>query len=443
MVDNLLLNENIKKYLEERTTLIVDKSSTIRSSIYQVLVSLGQPKNQIIDANRFSDAMEVVTEKKPQIIITEYYIDGHMGFEFFQKVTMHNCNEKDRLFCMITGNTGDYMIAQAAEEDVDAYILKPFSKDVVGKYLLKCIQEKLVASPYQEAIEKVKSEIQSGNSESAIGILNSIQQKFGNTALVYNYLGFCKQYMLRYVEAVVDYDEGLKLHAGHYKCLVGKLEALEKLKKNEEAYEVVKYLAAKYPINPERLGSIIMLAVFTRNFADVDKYYSFYIQLDTKTDKVSRIVAAGMYAYAKFLLNQNNIVAALPAFRKCVQASSRSVDYLSKIIDTLLSSNEPKPALEFLHMYSTEEQAKSEWLILHFKTIAMFESPDRIIQKGKSLIAEGLIHIVIAKKVALLLMMQTNKNHAENFVYSVITHLPDYRSELIGILDKNDKSNVS
>jgi CheY-like chemotaxis protein len=432
--------EGIKKYLETRTTLIVDKSSTIRSSIAQVLVSLGQPKNQILDANRFSDAMEIVNNKKPQIIFTEYYIDTRLGFEFFQKVTMHNCNEKDRLFCMITANTDDYVIAQAAEEDVDAYILKPFSKDVVDKYLQKCIQDKLVASPFHDAVDKAKVEIQNSNFQMAIEILSSAQQKFGETALSFYYLGYCKQRLEQFTEAVADYEKGLKLHPGHYKCLVGKFETLEKLKKNDEAYEVVKYLVAKYPINPDRLGSIIMLAVYTKNFADVDKYFSFYTQLETKTDKVSRIVSAGMYAFAKYLINQKDLAGALPPFRKCVLASNRSVEYLNKIVDTLLTANEPKAAIEFLHMYSMEEQVKPEWRIVQFKTIAMFESPDRIIQKGKALISEGLIHIEIAKKVALLMVDQNKMNHAENFIYSVINHLPDYRSELVGILEKNTKA---
>jgi hypothetical protein len=224
---------------------------------------------------------------------------------------------------------------------------------------------------------------------------------------------------------------------------VGKLEVLEKLKKNDEAYEVVKYLVTKYPINPDRLGNIIMLAVYTKNFADIDKYFTFYTQLEAKTEKVSRIVAAALYAQAKFLVVQNNISAALPAFRRCLVASGRSLEYLSKIVDTLLSANEPKSAIEFLHMYSAEDQLNSDWRVIHFKTIAMFEAPDRIIQKGKSLIADGLVHIEIAKKVAILLMMQKNKNHAENFIYSVINQLPDYRSELIGILEKDTKGSKS
>jgi CheY-like chemotaxis protein len=435
--------EAIKQFLESRVSLIVDKSSTIRSSVSQVLVSLGQPKAKIIDCSRYNDAMEVIKGRNPKVIFTEYHIDAHLGFDFFQKVNTQLNSEKDRLFCMITGNTEDYVIAQAAEEDIDAYILKPFSKETVEKYLQKCIHEKLVASPYFLGIEKAKSALQNKNLEFAIKTLQEVQVEFGPSALAFYYLGLCKEALGQFIESLADFESGLKIHQGHYKCLLGKLSILEKLKRNQEAYEIAKYLAEKYPINPERLGSIMMLAVFTKNFSDVDKYFNFYTQLETRTEKVGRIVAAAMFATAKFMLNQNNQQAALAAFRRCVTASGRNKEYLAKIVDALQLIGESKAALEFLHMSSMEDQIKPEWKVQHFNTISMFESPDRIIQKGKALISEGVIHIDVAKKIALLLASRENKIHAENFVYSIVNQLPDYRNELIGIIEEVIKTKSS
>lgn len=435
--------EAIKQFLDARVTLIVDKSSTIRSSIAQVLANLGQPKTKIIDCSRYKDAVEVIKSRNPKIIFSEYHVDGHLGFEFFQKVNANVASERERLYCMITGNTEDYVIAQAAEEDIDAYILKPFSKETIEKYLHKCIEEKLIASPYLERIEKAKLEINNKNWEGAIPLLEGIQKEFGASALAYYYLGMSKEALGQIPSALGDFEAGLKIHPGHYKCLVGKFGVLEKLKRNEEAYEVAKYLATKYPVNPDRLGSIMMLAVFTKNFGDVDKYFNFYTQLDTRTEKVSRIVAAAMYATAKFMLNQNNLPNALISFRRCVTASSRNVEYLGKIVDALQLVNEPKAALEFLHMYSMDDQLKPEWKVQQFNVTALFESPDRIIQKGRRLIGEGVVHIDIAKKVAFLLANRENKSHLENFVYSVINQLPDYRSELMGIIESATKSQAS
>lgn len=427
--------DNIKKFLMSKQSLIVDKSSTIRSLINQVLISLGQPKNQIIEASKYSDAIQIIDKQLPLIIFTEYFVDQNLGFDLFQRVTLSGVSEKERFFCMITANSDDYAIAKAAEEEIDAYIIKPFSKDDVTHYFQKCIKEKLILTPFQASLEKIKFDIMKQNYTEAITDLNKLIQTSKKSALCYYYSGYCKQKLEQFQESLEDFNQGLKIHPGHYKCLVGKFDSLEKLQRQAEAYEVIKYLNSKYPVNPSRLGVITMLAVYTKNLSDIIKYYTIYSSLEKKDEKLSRIMSAATFAYGKYLINLKNLIEGINTLRKCVNASNRSPEYLKKIVDLLTINNEPKAAVEFLNMFSIEEQNTSAWKLMYFNAISLYESTDRILQKGKSLLDEGVIQFDIVRKMAELMKTTQKKSNVENFIYKYVDKFPDQRKALINIID--------
>ncbi len=430
------LKDKIKSFLETRKTLILDKSGVIRTSISQLLFELGQPKSAIFECSKYIDALNVIRDQQPKIIFTDYMVDYKLGFSLFQKTSEHCQNERERVYFLITANTEDYAVAEAAEEDVDAFVIKPFSKEMIERYIINTIRDKITVSPHNEELIKAKNEITNKNYDVALNHLFNALQIADSPALIYYYRGVCYQQQGLLTEAYEEFENGLAAHPKHFKCLIGKFECLYAEKKFNEAYNVIHYLAEKYPLSPERLGSVTMLAVYTKNFSDMDKYYDYYVSLDTKPERISKIVSAGMFAYAQVLFNDKKNAEGIIVLKKTITASVRSKEYLEKSVELALKMNEPKAALEFLQLYSFDDQVLPEWKSLHFKTISLLETPDRIIAKGKELISEGQLEIEIVKKVVELLIDSNRKPQAENYIYALIPKMPSHRSELVALIDK-------
>src|SRR5688572_15134958 len=120
------------KFLSSRKILIADPSAAARSGIFRVFQDLGAKTNQITLVNSFKQALDQMEVVKPHIVIAEYELGRRCGLDLLQSQRQQQPEQtKDTLFVVVTSNTSQSAVARAAEEDIDAYVLKPFTVEVV------------------------------------------------------------------------------------------------------------------------------------------------------------------------------------------------------------------------------------------------------------------------------------------------------------------------
>ena len=64
-------------------------------------------------------------------------MESRFGLELIPTQREVRPNLDDRLFVLVTGNAAESVVAEAAEEDVDSYILKPFTGASIRYYLVR------------------------------------------------------------------------------------------------------------------------------------------------------------------------------------------------------------------------------------------------------------------------------------------------------------------
>ena len=110
---------------------------------------------QVVVAKKFEEAMKIVTDRKPKILITEYQIEQNFGLSLVEQLEKFY-DAQSRLSAIVTKNNSDSAVAEAAEEQVDLFILKPVSPEIFKQKVKDAIVRKLNPSSYQKRILKGK-----------------------------------------------------------------------------------------------------------------------------------------------------------------------------------------------------------------------------------------------------------------------------------------------
>jgi len=126
----------LAKFLSKNLIFIVDPSAASRRRLMKTLSELGAITHMIQTYGHYEEAEQAMEEKAPAIVLTDYNL-GHdkSGFDLLQ--THRKIHEKSiSLFILITANSSQSLVAQAAEEDIDSFILKPYTINTIKETLL-------------------------------------------------------------------------------------------------------------------------------------------------------------------------------------------------------------------------------------------------------------------------------------------------------------------
>ena len=345
-----------KDFLSTGNILIVDKSSASRRRLVKTIVDLGAKRNQVDSVSHYSEALDVVEEKKPKLILSDFELTGGSGFDLFRKFRETYPDEKKAVLILVTSNISQSAVAQAAEEDVDSFVIKPYTAKSLEKSLISTVLGKLYPSKYVQAIEEGKEKLFAGEYEQALEIFENAKTLSDKPSLAMFYHGQTKYMMKQVEEAESDYKDGLEINSIHFKCQVGLYELFMKDEKHEEAYSVVKNIAKYFPANPERLKEVIRLAVITKNYDDMEMYYDIFTELDERSDEVINFVCSGMYVYGKYKLQSNEHDVAKSIFEKIGISCSGIAKFVTGMIKVLCEYNYFDEAQKLVSRYSSKPE---------------------------------------------------------------------------------------
>lgn len=105
--------------LQDVTIVIVDDDEDIAAAMTTALEAEGADVSTVGNGN---DAVTVITEEKPQLVVLDMMLPGRSGFLVLEKIK----GEADSpIVIMLTANEGKRHQAYAQNLGVDKYLLKP------------------------------------------------------------------------------------------------------------------------------------------------------------------------------------------------------------------------------------------------------------------------------------------------------------------------------
>lgn len=358
--------EILKKFLAEHEVLIVDKNPSSRNRLLKTIYDLGAERHMIHTTGNLSEAQEIIETKKLGLVLSDYFIGGGSGFDLFKLIREKDPGNKELCLVLVTSNISQSAVAKAAEEDVDSFIIKPYTIQSIQENLISTIVAKIKPSDYMVKIEEGKKLIAQARYNEAIKILNQAVQMHPKPALALFYIGQAEYLKNRVEQASDSYNEGLNFNNIHYKCLVGLYEIFMKEEKFKEAYQVVKKIAKYFPANPDRLAQIVRLAVITGNYRDMGMYYEIFTSLEVRLRVLTNYIGAGLYVAGKYFLQNNERDLALEYFDHIGVSCAEFSKFLRGVISVLVENNYGTEAEKFLARFDPSMKEHEDYLISEF-----------------------------------------------------------------------------
>jgi two-component system chemotaxis response regulator CheY len=381
-----------KEFLESSDILITDKSSASRRRLTKTLVDMGAKRNQIHSIAHYSEAVDIIETKKPKLILSDYALNGGSGFDLFKDYREKYPDEKKSVLILVTSNISQSAVAKAAEEDVDSFIIKPYTVQSLEKSLISTVISKLYPSEYVKTVEKGKEALFEGKYEVALEIFDAATKLNKKPSLALFYHGQTKYMLEAAVEAENDYKKGLEINNIHFKCQVGLYELFKKDGKNKEAYDVVKNISKYFPANPERLKEVIRLCMTTESYADMEIYYELFMQLEERPDDVVNYICSGLFISGKYYMMEGQVGKGREIFEKVGISCAGTTKFLNAMVILLVENKIYPDAQKLLARFSGHPDDEASYLISSYLANSDDMEIVEKISKGLELYNKGNKH---------------------------------------------------
>lgn len=414
-------------YIKDKKVLIADSSATARAAMARVLNEMGVKSTQILLASDFASADQAIETAKPAFIITDYDFGKRCGLELLQRQRTAKPFLKESIFVLVTGNSSQSAVARAAEEDVDTFILKPFTGEVFKASILKAVMLKIDPPEYLKVIERGKSELGAGKLDEALKTFEYSKSLDAAPALSCYYVGQTNEVKSAPDPARGSFEKGLSYNKIHYKCLVGLFENHMSKKLHTEAYEVIKRISQYFPANPQRMTTVLRLAIMTKSYEDVERYYRIFSNIDERNEEMIRYVCAALVVCGKYYLHQNFNSRALELFQKAAITASGRTKILREIISALLEFNLTTQAEEYLKRFPPDSQSQVDYLSMQYLVADRTNPRSIVIDKGRELIGKNM-HDPAIYKVLIRRSAEAGLEHAVgDLVQAAAQKFPDQK----------------
>lgn len=416
--------ELFKEFLGKNKVLIVDKSSASRRRLTKTLVDMGCSRQKIFPVAHFSEAMDVFEREDPKLVLSDFKIQGGSGFDLFQKCREEKKKLDETTLVLVTSNISQSSVAKAAEEDVDSFIIKPYTVKSLEKSLVTAVINKLYPSEYMKTIDAGKEKMFAGEYEQALELFTSAISMNKSPSLAYFYKGQAQYFLDKANEAKDDYEQGLAVNKIHFKCQVGLFELFIKEKKYFEAYDVVKNIAKYFPANPERLKQVVRLAVMTENYLDLMDYYEIFTTLEERSPEVVNYVCSGLYVLGRYEFFRGNKETAKEAYEKLLVSCMGEAKFLRAVIGKYVEENMYSEAQAALKRYPAGSEGSESHSVSKYLANSGSMSLDEKISGGLDLFNKGFKDL---QAVTLLIdaLFESGSNKARRYLEEARLLWPD------------------
>lgn len=432
-----LFRQEAMKFLKTKKALIFDDKRAVRTVAREGLIQCGMRPQNIISEKNFKNAKKFIETENPEIIVSEFQVKDDYGLDLASLQMQLSEDHTKKIFIIITGNANQSAVADAAEEEIEAFLVAPISKEKMVDYIYKAVKKKINPPAYASMIYEAKRLIREKQYDIAKQTLMMAKIMHDRPMMACYLSGEIHRLEGKIKLAIQEFDDGLSYNRLHYRCLLGKFMALRDLKKKKEAFQCLETISKHFPLTPDLLKNAFILAITSYHFEEVESYYQLYIKQPRKTNELKITVSQALLTAGKILLRERRYPKrAFDYFKKGAIISGRRKPYLGQVLETLISEGFESRVSDFVRLFSPDEINSTLLNQFKFKAYAKiaYDKEGQIIDRGKKLIFAGEADEEIYLIVCNLLKKQNKHKLLESVVYKGVEDLPDVKMRLLGYL---------
>lgn len=434
-------NKAILDYFENKTWLIIDASTSTRTSIKKSVVQLGSKLSNMIDCDNYTDALKIIETKGPHYIIGNNTINGGSSVQLFEPHLKKVPNRLGSGFFVIADSSAIEEVALALEYDMDGIIVQPFTGSSVIDSVLQSVKAKITPSNYASKIEEGRTSLLKGNLERA---MESFQTAVKLNARPYEGFYFLGQIYTEYElkeKAISSYEESVQHNPEYFKSLNRLRSIYYHQNDYKKAYNINLTMAKKYPTPSHLIPELVRLSIINEKYEDINNYLKVYRTIQTPEPQTQTSISAGLAILGKYFINQREIDKAVDALKGSFKFSNGKYEILKSISQ---SFEECEKLNVLLDMF--EETDLDQWPEnvqgVYFHVIHLTSKDDQmVIMTGERLLAKKIKDVLIYRGlIERSINMKRKLGSLESLVLQATRDFPDYKSEFEDLLIKAQRA---
>ncbi|MBN2418308.1 MAG: response regulator, partial [Deltaproteobacteria bacterium] len=152
--------------LQEMSVLLVDDMPSMTKFIHKMMRNLGFGK-EFFMAHSGREALEILKTEDIDIVFLDYNMPVLSGSDVLNHIR-EDRRLRDIPVLMVTAEAYSDFVAEIGESEVDAYILKPITVQVLGEKIRQVIDKINNPAPMDYHLKRARALEDEGDSESAI-----------------------------------------------------------------------------------------------------------------------------------------------------------------------------------------------------------------------------------------------------------------------------------
>jgi two-component system chemotaxis response regulator CheY len=291
--------------------LLVNDKIDLRDIIRDYLRQDGYKNLSISEDGR--SALRKIAADSPDLIIADYNLPGLSGVELLREVRRDR-TLGDIPFILISSEADRRYVAMAAESGVSAFLVKPFTHQVLAEKAERLLNDKLNPPESHVHYHEANRLAKAGALEAAIEKYEeALASTKGTLAAIHYKVGRLHEQMLLEDDAEEDYLEALSM-SDHYVRAYDAMGVLAGRRRGSEA--ALSYFirgAEISPLNAQRQLRLGEALLETGRDEEAEKAFKYALELDpTQTHAFNRIAVA--------LRRQSKLAEAETYFLKAIEA---------------------------------------------------------------------------------------------------------------------------
>ncbi|HIJ87356.1 MAG TPA: sigma-54-dependent Fis family transcriptional regulator [Desulfuromonadales bacterium] len=185
--------------MKQNKLLVVDDEHLIRWSLEQNLKKQGY---EVISAGAGEDALRLVREEQPDLVLLDIQLPGISGIDVLEKIKEH---DEDIIVIMVTANSGLENAVKAMRLGAYDYVSKPFNLEELSIVVRKALD----SSDLKQEVVRLRTETKKNGPPNIIGnsrhvrslmdVLDKVARSEASTVLVQGESGTGKELVAKWI----------------------------------------------------------------------------------------------------------------------------------------------------------------------------------------------------------------------------------------------------
>ncbi|MBI4379081.1 MAG: tetratricopeptide repeat protein [Nitrospinae bacterium] len=259
--------------------LIVDDMSNMRRTIRNMLRYLGY--EYISEAEDGNTALNKLKSEKADFIIADWNMPRMSGIELL-RMLRDNENLKDIPFLMITAEVEASQILQAAETEVDGYIIKPFIAKTLEEKITNILEKRLNPAEVDKLMNNAMKYSENREYQKAIFIYEEALKLNPKSARIRHAIGQMYEKMGMDEKALNYYEDAFKNNPQYIKVHQSMGDLYLKKGDTGKAIEAIEKAVHISPNNPHRQAQLGKIYLSKGDIEKAGKAFKTAIKVDPK-----------------------------------------------------------------------------------------------------------------------------------------------------------------